>query len=58
MCLFGEYEIDWIVKWIIQNIEQGLFNAGERLPSERDLAHKLDASRATIQYSYDIYSIH
>jgi GntR family transcriptional regulator len=42
-------KIDEIVKVITDNIEQGIYHAGQRLPSERDLAKKLDISRSTVR---------
>ncbi|RAL26725.1 GntR family transcriptional regulator [Thermoflavimicrobium daqui] len=44
-------KIDEVVKTIKSQIEQGDYNAGQRLPSERELAEKLKVSRSTIRTS-------
>jgi GntR family transcriptional regulator len=42
-------KIDEVVQIIKDRILQGIFLAGQRLPSERDLAEKLGISRATVR---------
>jgi len=36
-------------RWIEAAIESGLIKSGDALPSERDLAHKVDVSRVTVR---------
>src|SRR5690349_7256175 len=43
-----ETKIDEVVEELYQRISQGMYNAGERLPAERDLAEELHVSRQTV----------
>src|SRR2546429_3554275 len=42
-------KIDEIVQELQSRINRGLYVAGQRLPSERDLTEELDVSRGTIR---------
>ncbi|SEN48543.1 GntR family transcriptional regulator [Lihuaxuella thermophila] len=42
-------KIDQVVQIIREQIEQGIYSVGQRLPSERDLAEELQISRSTIR---------
>ena len=42
-------KIDEVVAELNNRIEQGIFAAGQRLPSERDISEEFDVSRATVR---------
>lgn len=43
-----------VVNWVTENIRNGTFSMGEKLPSENELAMRFDLSRQTVRHAVDL----
>jgi len=43
-----------VVNWVMEQIQNGVFQTGDKLPSENELSREFELSRQTVRHAIDV----